>query len=109
MHSILTKPGFSAFVGGTFFTVCFTKADGTERILNGRLGVRKHVRGTGNHKQSDTLLIVWDAQIREYRSFHLHTAQWVRAHGMVLDLAAMRVKREMVKAQAVNVIIRKAA
>jgi hypothetical protein len=109
MNYITTKQGFADFVGGQFFTVCFTKVDGTERILNGRLGVRKHVRGTGNHKNNETLLIVWDCQKREYRSFHITTVQWVKAHGMKLDLAAMQVKREMVKAQAVNREIRKAA
>lgn len=109
MNNITTKAGFADFVGGQFFTVCFTKSDGTERVLNGRLGVRKHLRGTGSHKSSDTLLIVWDCRKREYRSFHIGSVKWVKAHGMVLDLAAMQVKREMVKAQAVNQEIRKAA
>lgn len=111
MHPITSKPGFAAFVGGQFFSVEFFKKDGTLRKLNGRLGVRKHVRGTGSHKESDTLLVVWDCQKREYRSFHIHSVQTVKAHGITLDLAAMReeIKRDVVKAQAVNVAMRKAA
>jgi hypothetical protein len=108
MNYITTKQGFADFVGGTFFTVCFTKADGTERILNGRMGVRKHLRG-GKSKACETQVVVWDCKIKDYRSFHLHTAKWVKAHGMVIDLAAMQIRIDVVKAPAVNHEIRKAA
>lgn len=64
---------FKKTVGGKFFTVEFTKNDGTRRILNGRLGVKKHLRG-GNSRYNASEkgnVIVYDNIKKAYRSFKL--------------------------------------
>lgn len=60
-------------VKGKFFTVEFFKLDGTLRKLNGRLGVRKYLRG-GDKTFSDAdynMITVWDTQKKAYRSFYM--------------------------------------
>jgi len=60
-------------LGGKFFTVVFTKKDGSERLLNGRLGVTKHLRG-GEKGYSDAdfnALTVFDVQAKGYRTVKL--------------------------------------
>ena len=43
---------------GQFVTVTFTKKDGTVRVLNGRAGVRKGVKGVGMNYNADDKGIV---------------------------------------------------
>ena len=61
---------------GEFFTVTFSKrTDGSIRTLNGRLGVRKHLKG-GNlpyDAASKELLPVFDTQKGEYRMIDLRS------------------------------------
>lgn len=60
-------------LGSKFFTVVFTKKDGTLRKLNGRLGVTKHLRG-GDKGYSDAdfnALTVFDVQANGYRTVKL--------------------------------------
>jgi hypothetical protein len=54
---------------GGFFTVTFIKKDGTPRVMNARLGVKKHLKG-GELKydaRSMGYIPVFDMQKREYR------------------------------------------
>lgn len=54
---------------GRFFQVTFIKRDGTTRHMTARLGVRKHVRGTGMaySPRDKGLMTVWDTVKKEYR------------------------------------------
>lgn len=72
---------FKSLVGNKFFTVSFTKKDGTERLLNGRLGVKKYVKGTGRPSVPDDLVIVFDQQKMEYRSFRIGQLNYVKVDG----------------------------
>lgn len=57
------------------FTVTFIKKDGTERIMNARLDVKKHLRG-GTLRYSPrekALLPVFDMQSNEYRMINTQT------------------------------------
>lgn len=61
---------------GQFFTVVFQKADGSQRRMTARLGVKKHFRtpdGKGIHKRVDypNRLTVWDCSSGEYRTISL--------------------------------------
>lgn len=79
-----TKQDFEKLVGNGYFSVLFTKRDGTERRLNGRLGVFKYVKGTDKRKTlPDDLIIVYDQKKRAYRSFHLNSVKEVKAGGTV--------------------------
>lgn len=76
---------FKEFVGGAFFTVHFQKKDGTWRTLNGRLGVKKHLRG-GERTIGDHLVGVWDCVARDYRCFDLSRVAWVKCWGVTVKL-----------------------
>jgi hypothetical protein len=63
---------------GQFFTVEFTKKDGTKRIMNCRTGVKKYLANNGKTikitKPIDNgILRVFDLQKNEYRSINLDT------------------------------------
>lgn len=66
---------FKKIVGGKFFTVEFTKKDGSTRILNGRLGVKKHLRGGERRYNASAkgYLVVYDTKNKGYRTLNLAT------------------------------------
>ena len=69
---------------GKFFAVDFIKKNGEARTLNGRRGVRKHLRG-GEMRYNPSehgLLIVWDKQKRDYRAANMRTMTGIRAGGV---------------------------
>ena len=58
---------------GDFFTVTFIKKDGSTRVMNGRLGVKKHLKG-GTLKYDPVekqLITVFDQQSGGYRSINI--------------------------------------
>lgn len=57
------------------FTVTFIKKDGTERVMNARLDVKKHLRGgTLRYNPGEKLLLpVFDMQSNEYRMINTQT------------------------------------
>jgi hypothetical protein len=60
---------------GKIFTVTFIKKDKTSRNMNCRLGVKKYVKGVGlKYNPTDkNLIIVYDLQKKDYRSFNVNT------------------------------------
>ena len=67
---------------GKFFTAQFLKrSNGKVRKLNGRLGVKKHVKGIGAvyNAESKGLITVFDAQKRQYRMIPVETMFRLRA------------------------------
>lgn len=66
---------------GRFVGIDFIKLDGSDRSLNGRLGVQKHLKGgvstvSGSDKP---YLVVYDMQAKGYRAVNLDTVSEVRA------------------------------
>ena len=66
------------YLNGQFFTVEFTKKDGTKRIMNCRTGVKKYLSNNGKKIQitkpiDNGILRVFDLQKNEYRSINLDT------------------------------------
>lgn len=55
--------------GGKFFTVGFVKKDGTKRVMNGRLGVTKHLAG-GVKTLTPNYICVYDTVSKGYRSIN---------------------------------------
>lgn len=53
---------------GRIFTVTFIKKDGTVRVLNGRLGVEKHLKGGECTLDKDKFIIVYDLKAEGYRA-----------------------------------------
>jgi hypothetical protein len=68
---------------GKFFTVVFTKKNGDERVLNGRIGVVKSLKGGKSTINHDQYLSVYDVQIGDYRSVNKSTIKEVRFGGQV--------------------------
>jgi hypothetical protein len=66
---------------GKFVTIDFIKQDGSDRSLNGRLGVRKHLQGGVSTVSGDDkpYLVVYDMQAKGYRAVNLETVKEVRA------------------------------
>lgn len=70
---LLTEKEFRKLVGSKFFTVKFTKKDGSTRILNGRLGVKKHLKGGEKRYDESSLgyITVYDTKNKGYRTLNL--------------------------------------
>ena len=67
---------------GRFFTVCFTKKDGTERVLNGRLGVTYALKGGECTLDRSKFLIVYDMAKKTYRAVNRESIKWVNFDGV---------------------------
>lgn len=60
---------------GRFFTASFIKKDGSNRIMNARLGVRSYLKGGSlpYDPKKFNYLPVFDTRLREYRILNLNT------------------------------------
>jgi hypothetical protein len=67
---------------GKMITVSFVKKDGSSRILNGRLGVKKYIKGSSLNKNSNEYITVYDVQNKGYRSVNRDTIVAVRCNGI---------------------------
>ena len=64
-------------------SVEFVKADGSIRNLNGRMNVKKHLKGVGK-KFDDAeydLITIYDLKAKGYRSFKVSNLKSIKAHG----------------------------
>lgn len=80
------RVNLSAFLqkqDGRFVGLTFTKVDGQPRKLNGRLGVRKHLKteDTVATTAADSLpyVVIYDMRARGYRAVNLATLTEIRA------------------------------
>ena len=62
-----------------FKTVLFTKKDGSERKMNYRRHVKKHVKGTGRAPKAPGLVNCFDVQIDDHRCFYSQKVHEIRA------------------------------
>ena len=58
---------------GKWFSCTFIKKDGSMRVMNGRIGCHKGVKGIGRKFQKENLVTVFDAQAKEYRMINVDT------------------------------------
>lgn len=60
---------------GKYFTVSFTKKDGTNRVMNARLGVKVYLKGgiLPYNPDEKGLIPVFDAKIKGYRMININT------------------------------------
>lgn len=71
---------------GQIFTVTFTKKDGSERVMNCRRGVTKHLAGgESTIAHCSNLLSVYDMQEADYRCFNMDTTKSVRVGGKTIN------------------------
>lgn len=69
---------------GRFFTVEFTKKDGTVRKMNARLGVTKHLKGGDCTLNREQFIIVFDMQAKGYRAINRDTILTVSCDGVLM-------------------------
>lgn len=76
--------GLIKSANGRFITARFKKLDGSIRILNGRLGVTKYAKGMCSkvEKPWNDYVVIFDAQLREYRTLNLGTLSALRVDGV---------------------------
>ena len=58
---------------GKWFSCTFIKKDGSKRVMNGRIGCHKGIKGVGRKFQKENLVTVFDAQAKEYRMVNVDT------------------------------------
>jgi len=78
------------FVGkNKIFTATFIKKDGSIRVMNCQLGVKKHLKGGEQsfNPIEKNLLTVFDMQKGEYRMINISTLQELKAHGEVIEFS----------------------
>ena len=67
---------------GKMVTVSFIKQDGTTRVLNGRLGVKKYLKGGKLNTNTDEYINIYDVQNKGYRSVNRNTIVALRMQGI---------------------------
>lgn len=73
---------------GKIMTVTFVKQDGTIRRLNGRVGVRKHLKQTGESNNTidrSKYIVMYDLKKNGYRSVNRETIVSVKINGAVVS------------------------
>ena len=80
---------FIAKSNGKFVSVTFIKKDGTARVLNGRTGVTKHLKGGISTVDTDQYMVVYDTVAQGYRSVNKDTIVSVTCEGLTINNNAM--------------------
>jgi hypothetical protein len=70
------------------FTISFIKKDGTERVMNCRLGVTSYLAGGKATVKNDgkPYVIVFDMHSKGYRCINIETAKTFKAEGAVFKI-----------------------
>ena len=80
---------FIAKSNGKFVSVTFIKKDGTSRVLNGRTGVTKHLKGGASTVNTDQYMVVYDTVAQGYRCVNKDTIVSVTCEGLTINNNAM--------------------
>jgi hypothetical protein len=75
---------FIAASAGKFVTVTFTKKDGTERKLNGRVGVTKHLKYGPYVADTGTAFCVYDVVNKGYRTIRKDAIKGITCGGLTI-------------------------
>lgn len=79
---IISKSEISRIAGSKFITVSFLKKDGTPRTINGRLHVKRYLKGGDNpNTRKDEFLIIYSMRDKGYRTINLNSVFRVAAGG----------------------------
>lgn len=73
---------------GKLFTVTFLKKNGTERTINGRLGVSKGVKGTGkNNGIALGYISMYDVQEKGFKMVNSRTITELRTNKTIYNVS----------------------
>jgi len=67
---------------GRFVSVTFRKRDGSLRVMNGRLGVKRYLKGGVSTLNPDTYITLYDTASKGYRAVNRATIQSVTLGGV---------------------------
>lgn len=67
---------------GKMVTVSFIKQDGSLRTINGRIGVRKYIKGSSVTNKNDQYITFYDVKNKGYRSINRDTITGIRYQGI---------------------------
>ena len=83
MNSIIYNLISGLTDSGKIFSASFTKADGSERIILCRTGVKKDLKGKGLNYDPRKVhnLIVWDLDKEQYRTIKTDRLNWIKTGG----------------------------
>ena len=72
-----------AIKNGRIFSANFTKADGSERVMCCRIGVRKNLKGKGLSYDpvKKRMVVVWDMNANGYRTIATDRLNWIKIEG----------------------------
>ena len=70
---------------GRFLTVEFMKKDGSLRKINGRLGVKKYLRGGDATLDNNKFIIIYDLKSKGYRAINKNSILSVFTTGLKIE------------------------
>ena len=76
------------FLGNKIFTATFRKKDGSLRVMNCRLGVKKHLKGGQKSYNDDDFnyLTAFDLNKKAYRTININTLKQIKANRKKIEL-----------------------
>ena len=77
---------------GKIFSANFTKSDGSQRVMNCRVGVQKDLKGLGLQydRRKARNIIVWDMNAKGYRTIKTDRLKWIRIGGQKFDFNTLQ-------------------
>ena len=82
----ISEENLKSLVGNKIFTITFIKKDGSERVMNCRYKVTKHLRGgVSTTKHISYLTTVYDLQANGYRNINLETVISLKVDGKIIE------------------------
>lgn len=69
-----------------FMTVTFVKKDGAVRTINGRMNVKKHLRGGRSTVDREKFLILYSVADRGYRAVNKDSILSVAVDGVIIKM-----------------------
>lgn len=79
---VISKSEISRIAGNKFISVSFLKKDGTPRTINGRLRVKRYLKGGDNpNTRNDAYLIIYSMRDKGYRTINLDSVFRIAASG----------------------------
>ena len=67
-----------------FFTISFMKKDGSVRTINGRLGVKKYLKGGKSTLNANNFLTVYSMLDKAYRAINKSSIISIKQNGLML-------------------------
>lgn len=79
---VISKSEIARIAGNKFISVSFLKKDGTKRTINGRLHVKRYLKGGDNpNTRNDAFLIIYSMKDKGYRTINLDSVFRIAASG----------------------------